>query len=111
MGQQRNLTSSSAEGLKGVLANKVVEHQKKVKAFRQEHGSAPIGNVTVDMAYGGMRGIKALVTETSYLDPDEGISFRGYFIPECRKLLPKVPGGDEPLPEGMYRCCNIPAML
>jgi citrate synthase len=52
--------------------------------------------------YGGMRGIKGLVTETSVLDPDEGIRFRGYSIPECQKLLPKAPGGNEPLPEGLF---------
>lgn len=49
-----------------------------------------------------MRGIKALVTETSVLDADEGIRFRGYSIPECQKLLPKAPGGNEPLPEGLF---------
>ena len=52
--------------------------------------------------YGGMRGIKGLVTETSVLDPDEGIRFRGYSIPECQKLLPKAAGGEEPLPEGLF---------
>ena len=52
--------------------------------------------------YGGMRGIKGLVTETSVLDPEEGIRFRGYSIPECQKILPKAPGGAEPLPEGLF---------
>jgi hypothetical protein len=52
--------------------------------------------------YGGMRGIRGLVTETSVLDPDEGIRFRGYSIPECQKLLPKAKGGNEPLPEGLF---------
>jgi hypothetical protein len=52
--------------------------------------------------YGGMRGIKGLVCETSVLDPDEGIRFRGYSIPECQKLLPKAKGGSEPLPEGLF---------
>ena len=52
--------------------------------------------------YGGMRGILGLVTETSVLDPEEGIRFRGYSIPECQKLLPKAAGGDEPLPEGLF---------
>ena len=51
---------------------------------------------------GGMRGIKGLVTETSVLDPEEGIRFRGYTIPECQETLPKAPGGEEPLPEGLF---------
>lgn len=52
--------------------------------------------------YGGMRGIKGLVCETSVLDPDEGIRFRGLSIPECQQVLPKAPGGQEPLPEGLF---------
>lgn len=52
--------------------------------------------------YGGMRGIKGLVCETSVLDPDEGIRFRGLSIPECQQVLPKAPGGAEPLPEGLF---------
>ena len=52
--------------------------------------------------YGGMRGIRGLVTETSLLDPEEGIRFRGYSIPECQELLPRAEGGLEPLPEGLF---------
>lgn len=46
--------------------------------------------------------MKALVCETSVLDPEEGIRFRGYSIPECQEKLPKAPGGEEPLPEGIW---------
>lgn len=84
-----------------MLAQKIVEHQKRVKEFRGVFGGKVIGEVTVEQAYGGMRGIKGLVTETSYLDPEEGIAFRGYSIPQIRKMLPTAPGGEEPLPEGL----------
>lgn len=33
---------------------------------------------------------------------EEGIRFRGKSIPECQKLLPKAPGGSEPLPEALF---------
>jgi citrate synthase len=33
---------------------------------------------------------------------EEGIRFRGKSIPECQELLPKAPGGNEPLPEGLF---------
>ena len=49
-----------------------------------------------------MRGMTGLVTETSLLDAQEGIRFRGYSIPELQKKLPKAPGGSEPLPEGLF---------
>lgn len=52
--------------------------------------------------YQGMRGMKGLVYETSLLDSDEGIRFRGYSIPELQQLLPKAKGGNEPLPEGVF---------
>lgn len=56
------------------------------------------------MMYGGMRGIKGLVTETSVLDPNEGIRFRGYSIPECQDKLPRGNGGtgEQPLPEALF---------
>lgn len=74
----------------------------EVARVRKEHGDKPLGEVTVNMAYGGMRGIKGLVYETSLLDPEEGIRFRGMTIPECQAQLPKAEGGDEPLPEGLF---------
>ncbi|XP_063721087.1 citrate synthase, mitochondrial-like [Symsagittifera roscoffensis] len=88
--------------LKDVLANVIPEEQKKIGAFRKQHGNKSLGEYTIDQAYGGMRGITGLVTETSLLDPDEGIRFRGYSIPECQEMLPKAPGGKEPLPEGLF---------
>lgn len=52
--------------------------------------------------YGGMRGMKSLVTETSHLDPEDGIEFRDFTIHQLKKLLPKVPDGEQPLPEGLF---------
>lgn len=49
-----------------------------------------------------MRGMKSLVTETSHLDPEDGIEFRDFTIPQIKKLLPKAPGGEQPLPEGLF---------
>lgn len=46
--------------------------------------------------------IVGLVWEGSVLDAEEGIRFRGKTIPECQKELPKAPGGQEPLPEGLF---------
>jgi len=93
---------SSAPDLRSALAEKIPVAQEEVKAFRKAHGNTKVGEITVDMMYGGMRGMKGLVTETSVLDADEGIRFRGYSIPECQDLLPKAPGGSEPLPEGLF---------
>ena len=74
----------------------------EIKELLKEHGNKKIGEVTLSQAYQGMRGITGLVTETSLLDAQEGIRFRGYSIPELQEKLPKAPGGGEPLPEGLF---------
>jgi citrate synthase len=74
----------------------------EIKELLKEHGEKKIGEVNLSQIFQGMRGITGLVTETSLLDAQEGIRFRGYSIPELREKLPKVPGGTEPLPEGLF---------
>lgn len=94
--------SAESTNLKGILQEKIPKEQEKIREFRKKHGNTKVGEVTVDMMYGGMRGIKGLVWETSVLDPEEGIRFRGLSIPECQQQLPKAKGGEEPLPEGLF---------
>ncbi|MBK8953979.1 MAG: citrate (Si)-synthase, eukaryotic [Saprospiraceae bacterium] len=75
---------------------------EQIKALVKSHGDLVIDQVQIDQIYGGMRGIQSMVWETSSLDAQEGIRFRGYSIPELRKLLPKINGATEPLPEGLF---------
>ena len=56
----------------------------EIKQMLKEHGSKVVGEVTLAQIYQGMRGITGLVTETSLLDSNEGIRFRGYSIPELK---------------------------
>ena len=74
----------------------------EIKELLKEHGGKKIGEVTLGQAYQGMRGITGLVTETSLLDSQEGIRFRGYSIPELQEKLPKAVEGGQPLPEGLF---------
>src|SRR6201986_3389690 len=74
----------------------------EIKDLLKEHGNDKIGDVTLAQIYQGMRGITGLVTETSLLDAQEGIRFRGFSIPELQQRLPKAQGGTEPLPEGLF---------
>ncbi len=74
----------------------------EIKELIKEHGNKKIGEVTLSQIYQGMRGMTGLVTETSLLDAQEGIRFRGYSIPELQQKLPKAQGGTEPLPEGLF---------
>ncbi len=74
----------------------------EIKALLKEHGDKKIGEVTLNQIYQGMRGITGLVSETSLLDAQEGIRFRGYTIPQLAEKLPKADKGTQPLPEGLF---------
>jgi len=93
--------SAPQEDLHAQLQELIPEQQERLKKLKSEYGKVSVGDVTVDMVIGGMRGIKGMLWNTSLLDPDEGIRFRGYTIPECQNVLPAAIFGGEPLPEGM----------
>ena len=90
----------------GIIKNRFKEKAdatgNEIKELIKEHGNKKIGEVTLSQIYQGMRGMTGLVTETSLLDSQDGIRFRGYSIPELRDRLPKANGGTEPLPEGLF---------
>src|SRR5688500_20380787 len=90
------------DSLKSSFKTKSEKIAVEIKEMLKEHGSKKIGEVTLSQVYQGMRGMTGLVTETSLLDAQEGIRFRGYSIPELQEKLPKAPGGSEPLPEGLF---------
>src|SRR4030065_2415180 len=76
--------------------------REKVPGLLKQSEEIKISDVSIAQAYGGMRSVKCMVWETSALDPIEGIRFRGVTLPELREKLPKAPGGEEPLPEGIF---------
>ncbi len=88
--------------LKKTLAKKIEEWRPRTKRLLSEFGDVKISDVTIAQALGGIRGVKCLVTDISYLDPYEGIRFRGYTIPEVLELLPKPPGAEMPYVEGLF---------
>src|SRR4026208_1893204 len=88
--------------IKEKFRDKADKMSAEVKQILKQHGEDKIGEVTLTQVYQGMRGITGLVTETSLLDAQEGIRFRGYSIPDLQKMLPKASGGSEPLPEGLF---------
>ncbi|MFM7837999.1 MAG: citrate (Si)-synthase, partial [Chitinophagaceae bacterium] len=60
----------------------------EIKELLKEYGNKVIGEVTLSQIYQGMRGMTGLVTETSLLDAQDGIRFRGYSITELQQKLP-----------------------
>lgn len=88
--------------LKEIFRDKALALKTEIKGLLKEHGSKKVDEVSLKQVFGGMRGVKSMIWDPSQLDPVEGIRFRGYTIPELRDLLPKVDGGKEPLPEGLF---------
>jgi len=88
--------------LKEKLYKKILEHRPRITKLLKDYGEKVIGEVTVEQAIGGMRGIKSLITDISYLDPYEGIRYRGYTLPEVLQKLPKAEGAEMPYVEGLY---------
>lgn len=76
--------------------------RERIKALSKEHADVVVDKVTVGQIAGGMRDIKSLLTDVSYVDSSEGIRFRGLSIPEVLKRLPKARGTKIPLVGGLY---------
>ncbi len=88
--------------LKETLYKKIEEHRPRTARLLKDYGDVKVGEVTIGQAIGGARGVKCLVTDISYLDPYEGIRFRGKTIPETFEALPKAPNSDYPYVEGFW---------
>jgi citrate synthase len=87
--------------LKSKLKEKIDAWRPRTTKLLKEHGDKKISDVTIAQAIGGVRGVKCLVTDISYLDPLEGIRFRGHTIPETLEALPKPEGAEMPYVEGL----------
>ena len=88
--------------LKQKFEKKIQPARLERKELILEHGDKVIGNITLRQIYSGMRGMISMVTETSKLDPEDGIKFRGYSLDELLSLLPTYKGGKQPMPEGIF---------
>ncbi len=88
--------------LKEKFYQKSLVLKEEVKNLTKNHGDVHVGDIKLEQVIGGMRGLKSMLWDTSSLDAEEGIRFRGYNIPQLRELLPRIPNGKEPLPEGLF---------
>ncbi|MCX6270063.1 MAG: citrate (Si)-synthase [Bacteroidetes bacterium] len=87
--------------LKDKLYDKIEQQRPRINKLNKEFGDVIVDEVTVGQLLGGVRGVKCLITDISYLDPFEGIRYRGYTLPEVIEQLPKPKGGEMPYVEGL----------
>jgi citrate synthase len=55
----------------------------------KDKGNVVLTPATVAMAFGGMRGIKGMVCDTSVVEPDKGLFIRGHHLLEIMDLWPE----------------------
>src|SRR5450759_2951126 len=88
--------------LKDKLSEKIQAHRTRTAKLTKEYADVIIDKVDIGQCIGGARDIRSLVTDISYLDPQEGIRFRGKTIPETFAALPKAPGSTYPTVESFW---------
>jgi citrate synthase len=76
--------------------------RERMRVLARDHADVKVDEVTVGQIVGGMRDIKSLLTDISFVDPSEGIRLRGMAVPELLKALPKGRGSRLPLVGGLY---------
>ena len=76
--------------------------RERYKALARDHSEVIVDQVTVGQIVGGMRDIRSLLTDISYVDPAHGILFRGMTIPQVLESLPRGRGAKIPLVGGLY---------
>jgi citrate synthase len=76
--------------LKDKLAEKIPALRDDIKGFVKQNADKKISEVSIAQIYGGMRGVKALVCDTSVVPPDKGLIIRGHPIAELKDKLPEA---------------------
>lgn len=84
------------------IAAQLPEWRERARKLTKDYGEVVIDQVTAGQVYSGMRDIKSLVSDISYVDPAEGIRFRGMSIPEVLAALPKPDGAEMPYIGGLF---------
>ncbi len=75
--------------LKARLTELLPKVRDEIKSLTKEHGNVKISEVTVEQAYGGMRGVKSLVCDTSEVPPDKGLLIRNIPVADLVGKLPE----------------------
>lgn len=75
--------------LQDKLAAQLPVLRQDITDLVKTHGDKVISNVTVQQAFGGMRGVKSLICDTSLVEPDKGLAIRGRSILDLVEQLPE----------------------
>ncbi len=88
--------------LKSKLFEKIEAFRPRIAKLNKDFADVVIDQVNIGQALGGARDVHCLVTDISYLDPQEGIRFRGKTIPETFAALPRIGKAEQPAVESFF---------
>ncbi len=71
------------------LASQLPGLRAEMKEFNAKYGQAKVDEVKAEQIYGGMRGIKSLICDTSEVDPGYGLIIREHKLEELGEKLPE----------------------
>ncbi|HUU99102.1 MAG TPA: citrate (Si)-synthase [Phycisphaerae bacterium] len=75
--------------LQETLAKKIPIWREEIGKVRKDFGNKVVSEVTINQAYGGMRGVKGMICDTSVVEPDKGLIIRGHPLLEIKHLWPE----------------------
>ncbi|MFC1729332.1 citrate (Si)-synthase [candidate division KSB1 bacterium] len=75
--------------LKEKLASQIPGLREERKKLLTESGDVVISECTVKQAFGGMRGVKGMICDTSVVEPDKGLIIREYPLAEVENRWPE----------------------
>lgn len=75
--------------LKQKLSEKIPQWKEETAMLIKEKGEVGISGVTVSQSFGGMRGVRSFVCDTSSVAAEKGLIIRGYPLLEITHLKPE----------------------
>ncbi|NOX36946.1 MAG: citrate (Si)-synthase [Calditrichaeota bacterium] len=75
--------------LKERLQQQIPRWRQEMQTLIRHHGAVTVDAVSVEQLYRGMRGVRSIVCDTSFVDPQRGLFIRGRHISELTERLPE----------------------
>lgn len=75
--------------LHDALGKLIPKWREDIQEFMKEFADAEVSKVTLKQVYGGMRGVRALICDTSAVEPDRGLVIRGIHVKDLTERLPE----------------------
>ncbi len=75
--------------LTDVLVEKIPQWREYIHSLSESKGDKIVSNVTLNQLCGGLRGVQAIICNTSYVHPEKGLFIRGIPVSQLTEKLPE----------------------